>query len=229
ALRGAPAVVVMPRNAARPKVAQVERLGARIVFCEPTLAAREAAAAKAVAEAGATLIHPYDNRAVMAGQGTAALEMMEDAQRLDAVLAPIGGGGLMSGTASAVKAVSPTMEVIGVEPAGADDAARSFAAGTLIPLAEAHTIADGLRASLSESTFAHIRARVDAVVTVSDEAILSAMRALWEALRVVVEPSAAVPYAAIREGLVETKGLRIGVILTGGNVDLDRLPWAPPA
>lgn len=225
-LRGITAYIVMPQNAARPKVAQVERLGGKITFCAPTLAAREAAAAKIIAETGATLIHPYDNRAVMAGQGTAALELLEDAPDLDLVLAPIGGGGLISGTASAVKARKAGARVVGAEPAGADDAARSFAAGRLIPLGEAHTIADGLRTSLSQDTFDHIRARVDAVATVSEAAIVEAMRALWEALKIIVEPSAAVPYAAIREGKVDVRGRTAGIILTGGNVDLDHLPWA---
>jgi len=224
-LRGLPAYIVMPEGAARPKAEQVERLGGKITYSAPTQAGREATVAEIVAATGAALIHPYDNRHVMAGQGTAALELMEDAPDLDLVLAPIGGGGLISGVATAVKALRPGAQVIGVEPAGADDAARSFAAHRRIPLTEARTIADGLRASLSEDTFAHIEARVDEVVTVTEPAIVEAMRALWEALKVVVEPSAAVAYAAIREGKVDAKGKRVGIILTGGNVDLDKLPW----
>jgi threonine dehydratase len=224
-LRGLPAYIVMPQGAARPKAAQVERLGGQITYCAPTQAAREAMVAQIIAQTGATLIHPYDNRFVMAGQGTAALELMEDAPDLDLVLAPIGGGGLISGVSTAVKARLPAARVVGVEPAGADDAARSFAAGRLIPLTEVHTIADGLRASLSPDTFAHIQRGVDAVATVSEPAIVGAMRALWEALKVVVEPSAAVSYAAIRDGAVDVTGRRVGIILTGGNVDLDRLPW----
>ena len=224
-LRGIPAYIVMPEGAAAPKAAQIERLGGRITWCAPTLAAREAAAARIVAETGAAMIHPYDDPAVMAGQGTAALELMEDAPDLDLVLAPIGGGGLISGVSTAVKAMRPAARVVGVEPAGADDAARSFAAGRLIPLTEAHTIADGLRASLSPSTLAHIRRGVDAIATVSEDGIVAAMRALFDALKVVVEPSAAVAYAAVREGKVDVRGKRVGIILTGGNVDLDRLPW----
>jgi threonine dehydratase len=224
-LRGAPAYIVMPEGSARPKVEQVERLGGRITFCAPTQTAREETAARIVAETGAVFIHPYDNLLVMAGQGTAALELLEDAPDLDLVLAPIGGGGLISGVSTAVKALRPAARVIGCEPAGADDAARSLAAGRLIPLERADTIADGLRASLAASTFAQIQRDVDAIATVSEAGIVAAMRTLWEALKVVVEPSAAVPYAAILEGRIETKGLRIGVILTGGNVDLDRLPW----
>jgi threonine dehydratase len=224
--RGIPAYVVMPEGVARPKAAQVERLGARITYCAPTIPAREAAAAAIIAETGARLIHPYDDLAVMAGQGTAALELIEDAGELDLVMTPVGGGGLISGVSTAVKAKLPAARVIGAEPAGADDAARSFAAGRLIPLQTASTIADGLRGSLSPATFAHIRRSVDDIVTVSEAAIVEAMRALWEALKVVVEPSAAVPYAAILEGKLDVHGQRVGIILTGGNVDLDRLPWA---
>jgi threonine dehydratase len=224
-LRGIAAYIVMPRNVARPKAAQVERLGAEITYCAPTLAAREAAAAEIVARTGATLVHPYDDRRVMAGQGTAALELMEDAADLDLVLAPVGGGGLISGVATAVKALRPAARVIGVEPAGADDAARSVAAGHRILLTQADTMADGLRGSLSEDTFDHIRKRVHAVVTVSEPAIAGAMRAIWEALKVIVEPSAAVAYAAIRDGVLDVKGRRVGIVLTGGNVDLEQLPW----
>jgi threonine dehydratase len=225
-LRGIPAYIVMPEGAARPKVLQVERLGGRITYCAPTLAAREETAARIVAETGAAMIHPFDNPDVMAGQGTAALELMEDAPDLNLVLAPIGGGGLISGVSTAVKALRPAARVVGAEPAGADDAARSFAAGKLIPLTDVATIADGLRASLSQSTFDHIRRGVDQVATVSEAGIVEAMRALWEALKVVVEPSAAVAYAAVREGKVDVKGKRVGIILTGGNADLDQLPWS---
>jgi threonine dehydratase len=225
-LRGIPAYIVMPEGAARPKAAQVERLGGRITWCAPTLADREATAARIVAATGAAMIHPYDNPAVMAGQGTAALELMEDAPELDIVLAPIGGGGLISGVSTAVKALRPAARVIGAEPDGADDAARSLAAGRLIPLTEVNTMADGLRASLSAATFDHIRRGVDAIATVSEPAIVEAMRALWEALKVVVEPSAAVAYAAVREGKVDVHGKRVGIVITGGNVDLERLPWA---
>jgi threonine dehydratase len=224
-LRGVPAYIVMPEGAARPKVEQVERLGGMITFCAPTQAAREECAARIVAETGAVFVHPYDNPLVMAGQGTAALELLEDAADLDLVLAPIGGGGLISGVSTAVKALRPKTRVIGCEPAGADDAARSLAAGRLIPLERADTIADGLRASLAPSTFAQIQRGVDGIATVTEAGIVEAMRTLWEALKLVVEPSAAVTYAAIMEAKVDAKGLRVGIILTGGNVDLDKLPW----
>lgn len=226
ALRGIPAYIVMPEGSAPPKIVQVERLGGRITFCAPTQAAREETAARIVAETGACFIHPYDDRRVMAGQGTAALELVEQVPELQAVITPIGGGGLISGVASVVKALKPGARMIGAEPAGADDAARSFAAGRLIPLTHADTIADGLRASLSADTFTHIQARVDEVAVVSESAIIEAMRALWEALKVIVEPSAAVAYAAVRERRVDVRGLTVAIVLTGGNVDLDRLPWA---
>lgn len=224
-LRGIPAYIVMPEGVARPKAAQVERLGGQITYCAPTIPAREAAAANVMAETGAVLIHPYDDLAVMAGQGTAALELIEETGAFDIVMTPVGGGGLISGVSTATKARLPAARVIGAEPAGADDAARSFAAGRLIPLERAETIADGLRGSLSPATFAHIRRGVDEIVAVSEGAIVEAMRAIWEALKVVIEPSAAVPYAAILEGKVDARGQRVGIVLTGGNVDLDRLPW----
>jgi threonine dehydratase len=224
-LRGIVAHVVMPEGVTRPKAAQVERLGGKITYCAPNQAAREAETARIVAETGAALIHPFDNLAVMAGQGTAALELIEDAGPLDVVMTPIGGGGLIGGVSTAVKAMLPAARMIGAEPAGADDAARSFASGRLEPMDHPDTIADGLRAGLSPATFAHIRRGVDQVATVSEAAIVEAMRALWEALKVVVEPSAAVPYAAILEGKVDVRGKRVGIVLTGGNVDLDRLPW----
>ena len=228
-LRGIAAFVVMPTNVAKPKAAQVQRLGGRITLSASTLAAREATLAKIIERTGASLVHPYDDPKVMAGQGTAALELMEDAPGLEVVMAPIGGGGLLSGVATAVKAVRPGARVIGVEPAGADDAFRSFHSGRLVPMEKPQTIADGLRAQLSERTFATIRARVDDVVTVSEGAIVEAMRAIWQSLKVIVEPSAAVPLAAIREGKVDVRGRRVGIILTGGNVDLDHLPWETQA
>jgi threonine dehydratase len=224
-LRGIPAYIVMPNNAPKAKRAAVERLGGKIVFCEPTIPAREAAAAKVIAETGATLIHPFDNLRVMAGQGTATLELLEQAPDLDVIVAPIGGGGLISGTAVAATSLKPAIRVIGSEPAGADDASRSFKAGKLIPLAQANTIADGLRSSMSDRTFAEIRSHVSDVVTVTEDSIVAAMRAVWEVLKIVIEPSGAVSYAAIVEKKIDVRGKRVGIILTGGNLDLDRLPW----
>jgi threonine dehydratase len=224
-LRGIPAYIVMPNNAPKAKRAAVERLGGKIVFCEPNIPAREAAAAKVIAETGATLIHPFDDLRVMAGQGTATLELLEQAPDLDIIVAPVGGGGLISGTAVAATNLKPGIRVIGAEPAGADDASRSFKAGKFIPLTQANTIADGLRSSMSDRTFAEIRSHVSDIVTVTEDSIVAAMRAVWEVLKIVIEPSGAVPYAAIVENRIDVRGKRVGIILTGGNLDLDRLPW----
>jgi threonine dehydratase len=224
-LRGIPAHIVMPSNAPKTKIESVRRNGGIIVFCEPTLVAREAACAKIIAETGARLVHPFDDYAVMAGQGTATLELLEQAPDLDLIIVPVGGGGLLCGTAVAAKGARPGIRVIAAEPAGADDAARSVAAGRLIPLEQAATIADGLRTSLSARTFPLIQQQVDGIVTVSEESIVAAMRRIWEVLKIIIEPSCAVPYAAIMEGKIDVSGKRVGIILTGGNVDLDALPW----
>jgi threonine dehydratase len=224
-LRGIPAHIVMPSNAPKTKIESVRRNGGIIVFCEPTLAAREAACARIIAETGARLVHPFDDYAVMAGQGTATLELLEQAAELDLIIVPVGGGGLLCGTAVAAKGARPGIRVIAAEPAGADDAARSFAAGRIIPLEKASTVADGLRTSLGERNFPLIRQHVDEVVTVSEESIVAAMRRIWEVLKIIIEPSCAVPYAAIMEQKIDVSGKRVGIILTGGNVDLDALPW----
>ena len=224
-LRGIPAHIVMPSNAPKTKIESVRRNGGFIVFCEPTLLAREAACAKIIAETGARLVHPFDDYAVMAGQGTATLELLEQAPDLDLIIVPVGGGGLLCGTAVAAKGARPGIRVIAAEPAGADDAARSVAAGRLIPLEQAATIADGLRTSLSARTFPLIQQHVDGIVTVSEESIVAAMRRIWDVLKIIIEPSCAVPYAAILEQKIDVSGKRVGIILTGGNVDLDALPW----
>lgn len=224
-LRGVAARVVMPRNSSAAKLEAVRRYGGQVLLCEPTLAAREALAAQVVAETGATFIHPYDDARVIAGQGTVALELLEQVPQLDYLLCPVGGGGLASGVAVAAKALRPSMRVIGVEPAGADDAWRSFRSRTLSSAPAPRTMADGLRASLSPLTFELICRYVDDVVTVSEEALVPAMRALWTHLRVIVEVSSAVPYAALLERRLDVHGARVAIILTGGNVDLDALPW----
>jgi threonine dehydratase len=224
-LRGIRAYLVMPDNAAQAKRAAVARYGGEITWCAPTLAARESSARQVIAATGATLVHPYDDLAVMAGQGTAAAELLEQVPDLELLLCPVGGGGLLAGTAVAAKALRPQIRVVGVEPAGADDAARSFRAGRILPSVNPDTIADGLRSSLGERPFAEIRRWVDDIVTVSDAAIVRAMRQLWEVLKIVVEPSGAVPFAALLEPRAELAGKRIGVLLSGGNVDLERLPW----
>jgi threonine dehydratase len=224
-LRGISAHIVMPSNAPKTKIESVRRNGGIIVFCEPTLAAREAACARIIAETGARLVHPFDDYAVMAGQGTATLELLEQAPELDLIIVPVGGGGLLCGTAVAAKGARPGIRVIAAEPAGADDAARSFAAGRIIPLEKASTVADGLRTSLGERNFPLIQQHVDGIVTVSEESIVAAMRRIWDVLKIIIEPSCAVPYAAIMEQKIDVSGKRVGIILTGGNVDLDALPW----
>ena len=224
-LRGIPAHIVMPKNSAKVKVRAVESFGAHIVFCEPNDAAREAACADVIAKTGATLIHSFENEDVMAGQGTAAIELLEDAD-IDLVLCPVGGGGLLSGTAVAVKSMRPNINVIAVEPANADDTSQSFHAGKRFVTEKKFTIADGLRTNVGEHTFPIIQRYVEDIVTVSEESIVSAMRTIWETMKIIIEPSAAVPCAAIAAGKINLAGKRVGIILTGGNVDLDALPWA---
>jgi len=221
---GTRAWIAMPGNAPKAKVASVERLGGEIVFCEPTLAAREACCAEIQARTGATLVHPYDDWRVIVGQGTAALELIDEVPRLDAIVTPVGGGGLLAGTAIAGTELG--VEVYGAEPAAVDDAYRSFISGTRQPPTGAHTIADGLRTALGERPFAVIRQHVTGITTVSEEEIVAAMRLVWEVMKIIIEPSSAVPVAAMLSGRMPLAGKRVGVILTGGNVDLDALPWA---
>ncbi|TAM44765.1 MAG: pyridoxal-phosphate dependent enzyme [Acidobacteria bacterium] len=225
-LRGVSAHVVMPRTARTVKRAAVAGYGARIVLCEPTLAAREATLADVVADTGATVVHPYNDARVIAGQGTAALELVGEVPSLDVVLAPVGGGGLLSGTAIAVAGASPGTRVVGAEPAAADDAFRSLREGRIVPAVAPATIADGLLTSLGTLTFAVIRECVAEIVTVSEDAIVAAMRHTWERMKIVIEPSSAVPLGAMLEGKLPAAGRRIGVIVSGGNVDLADLPWS---
>jgi threonine dehydratase len=206
-------------------VRAVASYGAQIVFCEPTEEARESACADVIEKTGAIMIHSFENEDVMAGQGTAAVELLEDIPALDLVMCPVGGGGLLSGTAVAAKSIRPTIKVIAVEPKNADDTAQSFRAGRLIQTEKKFTIADGLRTNVGAPNFAIIQRYVEDVVTVNEEAIVSAMRTIWETMKIIVEPSAAVPYAAIVSGKIDIAGKRVGIILTGGNVDLDALPW----
>jgi len=226
-LRGIPAHIVMPSNAPPVKRRAVEGYGGHVIECVPTLAAREETAAAVVAATGATLIPPYDHPDVIAGQGTAALELLEQVADLEAVVAPVGGGGLVAGLCIAAKGVRPSVRVFAAEPAGADDAARSKASGVLIPQTAPRTIADGLLTSLGTLTWPILRDLVERVVLVSEEEIQSAMRLVWERAKLLIEPSAAVAVAAVlSEEFRELPGLsRVGVVLSGGNVDLDRLPW----
>lgn len=226
ARRGIPAYVVMPRTSKAVKKAAVAGYGARVIECEPTLAAREATLAEVVAATRATFVHPYNDPRVIAGQGTAALELCEEVHALDAILAPVGGGGLLAGTALAVAGSSPEALVWGVEPQGADDACRSLREGRIVPSLDPRTIADGLRTSLGERTFALIRRHAQGIVTVSEEAIVAAMRLVWERMKIIIEPSSAVPVAALVEGSLALPGSRLGIILSGGNVDLEELPWS---
>ncbi|MHB1425982.1 MAG: pyridoxal-phosphate dependent enzyme [Gemmataceae bacterium] len=226
-MRGIPAHIVMPRTASPVKRRAVEEYGGRVVECEPTLAARETTAAAVQAETGATMIPPYNHADVIAGQGTAALELLEQAPQLDAVVAPVGGGGLLAGVTIAATSVAPKIRVFAAEPSGADDAARSKAAGSLIPQTAPRTIADGLLTSLGALTWPVLRDRVERVLTVTDDEIIAAMRLAWERAKLLIEPSSAVAVAAVLCNEFRTlEGLqRIGVILSGGNVNLDALPW----
>ena len=224
---GIPATIVMPTNAPATKRALVLREGGKIVDCEPNLAAREAGAAAVVAATGATLVHPYDDSAVIAGQGTAVLEVYATGLRPKLLLVPVGGGGLLTGSGLATRSASPGTRVIGVEPAGADDAARSFRSGIRQPQTDPRTIADGLRTALGERPFALLSQVVDDIVTVSEDAIRQAMDLLFNELKLVVEPSGAVPLAALLEGCVVADGEEVLVVLSGGNVDLNPCPWCP--
>jgi len=224
-LRGIDATIVMPGDAPGVKVEAVRGYGARIVFSGNAPEDRERTLESVVRETGAEFVHPSDDLRVIAGQGTCALEILEDVPSLDLVITPVGGGGLLSGTAVAVLGASPKTRVVGAEPAAADDAFRSFTSGTLFPSGNPKTIADGLRTSLGPNTFQLVRADVAAIVTTSEEAIVRAMRLVWERMKIVIEASAAVPLAAIMEGKLDVKGKRAAIILSGGNVDLDALPW----
>jgi threonine dehydratase len=224
-LRGIPAHIVMPESSPKVKVAAVRGYGARIVFCPPTQKDREQTLETVVAETGATFIHPYNNLRIIAGQGTCALELIEEVSKLDIVMAPVGGGGLLSGTALCCHYVKPEIQVIAGEPSGADDAFRSIRDGRIYPSENPKTVADGLRTSLGSLTFPIIRRYVEKIVTVEEESIVAAMRHIWERMKILVEPSAAVPFAALLEGTLQVRDKRIGIIRSGGNLDLDTLPW----
>jgi threonine dehydratase len=221
---GIPAWVVVPSDAAAFKRNAIARYGARMVVCEPGLANRESALAALVEECGAVVVHPYDDAAIIAGQGTAAVELHEQAGKLDILLAPVGGGGLISGCALAMRAMNPGVRVIAVEPAGADDCWQSVRSGQRVRLERVATIADGLRASIGERNWLLISRLVDDVIRVEEDEIVAAMRLAWERLKIVIEPSAAVPLAAILSGRLVVAGCRVGIILSGGNLDLDALP-----
>jgi threonine dehydratase len=215
----------MPRDSAKTKIAAVRAAGGQVHFCEPGLAAREAALAALLEHEPAHVVHPFDDASVIAGQGTAALELMAAEPELDAIVAPVGGGGLIGGTALAVRGLMPSCRVIGAEPATADDAARSLRSGRRESAGVPSTIADGLRGSIGVRNFALLAAHVDEIVTVSEAEIVAGMRVALEDLKLLVEPSAAVAIAAVLSGHAHALGDRVGVILSGGNVDLDACPF----
>lgn len=223
--RGIPAYIVMPSNAPQVKKEAVAGYGGQITFCEPTLQARESTMEEIRKKTGAAVIHPYDNERVIAGQGTAALELLTDFPDLDMVIAPVGGGGLLSGTSIAAKGLKPSIRVIAGEPEMADDAFRSIQAGEIIPSMNPKTVADGLLTSLGGLTFPIIQQNVESIVTVSEAVIIAAMKFVWERAKIIIEPSSAVAVGVLWEKKIDLSGLKIGVIISGGNVDLARLPW----
>jgi threonine dehydratase len=224
-LRGTPAYIVMPETASRVKIRAVEEYGGSIVYCSSDPADRQRVLDGVLADTGASLVHPFDDYRVIAGQGTTALELVDQVQDLDMVLVPVGGGGLISGIALALHHASPAIKVIGVEPRGVDDAYRSFQAGRIVPVPGGRSVADGLLTTVGHKTFDIISRYVEDIVTVSDSEIIEAMRFVWTRMKLVVEPSAAVPAAALLSRRLRAPGARVGVVFSGGNVDLDRLPW----
>ncbi len=219
------ATIIMPNTSPDVKINAVKGYGANIIFCEPTLEARECTLNEFIAKSGATFIHPYNNPNIIAGQGTACKELIEDFGDFDIILAPVGGGGLLSGTSIAAKAMLENVQVFAAEPIGADDAWRSFRAGEIIPSIAPKTIADGLLTSLGTITFSIIKDKVDNILTVSEEAIIQAMKLVWERMKIIIEPSSAVALAAIFEHEHLFKGKKVGIILSGGNVVLSKLYW----
>ncbi|MCE7861546.1 MAG: pyridoxal-phosphate dependent enzyme [Chloroflexi bacterium CFX2] len=224
-MRGIPAYIVMPENAPLVKKNAVAGYGGNITFCEPTLQARESTMEKIRLDTGASVVHPYNDEHVIAGQGTAALELLEDIPDLDVLIAPVGGGGLLSGTSIAATGIRKGIRVIGAEPEKADDAFRSMKAGEIVPSLHPKTIADGLLTSLGTLTFPIIQKRVEQIVTVSETGIIESMKFIWERAKIIIEPSAATVITVPWENKIDLSGLKVGVILSGGNVDLEKLPW----
>lgn len=224
-LRGVALTVVVPEGAPAVKLAAIADAGAKIVRCAPTMAARNAATEALIADTGAVLIHPFDNAHVIAGQGTAALELLREREDLDALIAPVGGGGLLSGSALTARALRPEMAVWGAEPSGAADAHASLQAGHCVVDRVADTVCDGLRGQLAPRTLALLQRHADGILLVDDAQTIAAMRLLWERLKLVVEPSGAIGFAAVLADPARFAGRRVGIVLSGGNVDLDALPW----
>jgi threonine dehydratase len=223
--RGIPAYIVMPSNSSAAKMRAVESYGGKITLCEPNMASREGTCAEVMKKTGAHLVHPYDDARVIAGQGTAALELLEEISDLDVLVTPASGGGLLSGTAIAAKGMRPGIRIVGGEPRNADDAYRSLASGKIQAAAQSETMADGLRATLSPLTFSILQSLVDEISLVSEEEIVAAMLLLWERSKLVVEPSGAVAAAPALNRRVRAEGKKIGIILSGGNLDLHKLPF----
>jgi threonine dehydratase len=224
-MRGIPAHIVMPNNAPVVKKNAVAGYGGEITFCEPTLEARESTLERIRLDTGANVVHPYNDERVIVGQGTAALELMENVPDLDVIIVPVGGGGLLSGTSIAAREVKNGIRVIAGEPEMADDAYRSLQSGAILPSIKPTTIADGLLTSLGTLTFPIIQQRVERIVTVSERGIIDAMKFVWERVKIIIEPSAAVAVAVLWEKKIDLRGLNVGVILSGGNVNLEKLPW----
>ena len=226
-MRGIPSYIVMPNNAPEVKLNAVKGYNAKITLCEPTSEARITTLENIAERTGATVIHPFNNPHVIAGQGTAALELIEDVENLDAVMAPIGGGGLMSGTCITTRNLLPNAKLYGAEPKGADDAYRSLKEGKMLPQENPNTICDGLLTGLGENTWNILKDHLDAIYTVTDDEVIKAMRLIWERMKIIIEPSCATPVAVVLSD--EFKALEgienIGIILTGGNVDLSKLPF----
>ena len=225
--RGIASYIVMPNNVPDVKLDAVKGYGANIILCEPTLEARETTLDEITKKTGAQVIHPFNNPNVIAGQGTAALEMIEDLGTLDAIIAPIGGGGLMSGTCIATRSLLPETKLFGAEPAGADDAYRSLKEGKIIPQTNPDTICDGLLTSLGEYTWNILKDHLEAIYTVTDDEVINAMRLIWERMKIIIEPSSATAVAvALKSEFKALEGLeKVGIILTGGNVELSKLPF----
>jgi threonine dehydratase len=221
-IMGIKSYIVMPHTAPVIKKRGVEGYGGEIFECEPTLQSRESTLAEVIKKTGAVEIHPFNNYDVMAGQGTAVKELIEEVDGLDVIMAPVGGGGLLSGTALTVRYFSPKTIVIAAEPEGADDAFRSMRSGKIEPT-QSNSIADGLLTSLGDKTFPVIRDHVKEVITVSDKQIISAMKFIWERMKIIIEPSASVPFAAVLKQKKKFAGKKVGIILSGGNVDLEKI------
>lgn len=224
-IAGTKAFIVMPWNAPDVKVAAVKQYGGEVIFCEPTLEARETSLQNVIDKTGSVMVHPYNDMQVITGQATACMELLEQIPGLDLVLCPVGGGGLLSGTASSIHYFSPDTRLIACEPAGADDAMRSFKAGHIVPSIQPKTIADGLHTSLGSLTFPIISHFVEDILTVEDQEIILAMKLVWERMKIIIEPSSAVPVAVALANKAKIKDLKVGIIISGGNVDLNQLPW----